>query len=465
MEENGAAVSRPTTLQDALRLFNDGALAEAETMTRAVLATSPDSVEGWNLLGVILRTGARPREALPCYQRALTLDNGHAGAWTNLGNAWKDLGRAESAVICHRHAIAVRPDSAELHHNLGIALMATRRHEEAVVAYSRALLLDPHLREVRWDRALALLAAARWAEGWVDYGARIGGPGLPRRQLPGKPWHGRAARDATLLVACEQGFGDALWCWRYLPLVRARVGRLVLECRRELAPLAKAQGFADAVVVQGDALPQADLHCYQCSLPGMFTADVSEIPATPYLVAPPAQGRGLVEAMAEGEGRLRIGIVWSGSPTFKANTERSAPLDHFVESFAIPGVALYSLQMGPQRQDLAVQPVPVTDLSPLLTDFTATAAAVTALDLVIMTDSSVAHLCGALGRPAWVLLPFSCYWIWGEHETTPWYSSLRLFRQKVRGDWNDVFDRAAAVLLQSVHGQPGCAIQEARRLR
>lgn len=443
--DDGAGVA---SLREALRYFRDGALPEAEAAARAELAQSPASVEAWNLLGVVLRTDGRVREALACYRRALLLDQGHAGAWTNLGNAWKDLGHIETAIACHRRALAVQPDAPALWHNLGIAQMGANRHDVAASAYSRALLLDPAAREVRWDRALALLSTGRWAEGWVDYGARIGGPGLPRRSLPGKPWNGRSAPEATLLVVAEQGFGDALWCWRYLPLVRRRVGRLVLECRPELLPLAEAQGFADAVVAQGDALPDADLHCYQCTLPGFFTVVPAEIPPAPYLVAGPGRGERFTEMLSAGAGQLRVGIIWSGSPTFKTNAERSAPLWRFVDSFATPGVALYSLQMGPQRQELAALPdAPVTDLAPHLRDFADTAAVVAALDLVIMTDSAVAHLCGALGRPAWVLLPFSPYWMWGENETSPWYRSLRLFRQPARGDWTSVFDAAGAALM------------------
>lgn len=435
-------------MQEALRWFREGAFSRAEAVTRAELARSADSVEAWNLLGVILRTDGRVRDSLRCYRTALSLDNRHPGAWTNLGNAWKDLGFVETAIACHQRALAIQSDVPALWHNLGIALMGANRYDAAAVAYSRALLLDPQAGEVRWDRALALLSAGRWAEGWQDYGARIGGPGLPRRRLPGKPWNGRTAPDATLFVACEQGFGDALWSWRYLPMVRRRVGRLILECRPELLPLAERQGFADTVIAQGDSQPEADLHCYQCSLPGFFTVAPDQIPPAPYLVTGTPRSAALSQALSAGAGTLRIGIVWSGSPTFKTNAERSAPLAQFLDSFGVPGVTLFSLQMGPQREELRALPdAGVTDLAPHLQSFADTAAAVSELDLVIMTDSAVAHLCGALGRPAWILLPFSTYWLWGEEPTSPWYPGLRLFRQPRRGAWADVFDAAAAQLM------------------
>jgi hypothetical protein len=391
-------------LKQALEAFNRNDWAAAEQHARDAVAETPDSADGWNLLGVVLRAAGRPAESLPHYRRALEIDRRHAGAWTNLGNACRDLGRTETAISCHRQAIAAQPDGAALYHNLGIAFMSACRWPEAVTAFSQSLTLNPDSTEVRWDRALALLCAGRWAEAWVDYDVRIGGPGLPSRPLPGRLWRGQADRQASVLVVSEQGLGDAIWCWRYLPLLRARVGRVMLECRPELAALARAQDLADEVITFGDRLPGADFHVYQCSLPGIFTPNERSIPPAPYLAAPSRP----VDLPQAGDGSLRVGIVWSGSPTFRANRERAAALSRFVESFGLAGVTLFSLQFGPQRKALeANRPVPVIDLTPHLNDFADTAAALATLDLVIMTDSALAHLCGALGRPVWVLLPFS----------------------------------------------------------
>ena len=440
-------------LKEALALYQSGDLAAAEQNLRAIIARGGDGPEVWNLLGVVLRTTNRARESLSCYRRALAAHPAHPAAWTNLGNAFKDLGAAESAIVCHLRAIEAQPDRPELFHNLSIAYTAANRHDEAAAAASRALLINPGLKDVRWDRALALLSAGRYAEGWLDYDARIGGPGLPSRPLPGRTWRGEIDSKATLFVASEQGLGDAIWCWRYLTAARARVGRLVLECRAELAELARAQGFADAVIVHGEPTPQAEFHIFQCSLPGLFTPDVKLIPPSPYLRVPDKDYTALVPPP---DGNFRVGIAWSGSPTFKANAERSAPLGRFIDNFAMPGVSLYSLQLGKAREELSALPeANVTDLAPRLKSLADTAAVVAVLDLVIMTDSSMAHLCGALGRPVWVLLPYNAYWMWGDNtEATPWYASVRLFRQRVRGDLTGVFDAAGAALLQVIttHG-------------
>jgi hypothetical protein len=432
-------------------------MAAAEAQARTLLVAMPDDVEAWNLLGVVLRSDGRAREALPCYRAALARDPGHAGAWTNLGNAYRDLHHIESALACHRRALAIQPRSSLLHHNLGIALMAANRPQEASAAYSRAILLRPDAMQPRWDRALSYLVAGRWAEGWADYGARQSVAEFLKRTMPGQPWLGQNFAGATLLVACEQGFGDAIWCWRYLPLVRALGGKVVLECRRELVALARAQDFADAVIARGDPLPAAEFHVYQCSLPGLFTPDPSAIPPAPYLRPAPGRDAALAPLFAAAGNALRVGIAWSGSTTFKANAERSAPFSRFLDGFALPGVALFSLQMGRQRQDMqeiampAGAPLPaITDLAPHLQDFADTAAALQSLDLVIMTDSAVAHLGGALGRPVWVLLGSSPYWLWGEAEQTPWYPSLRLFRSPQQRGWDEVFDAAGLALMEMV---------------
>jgi len=183
---------------------------------------------------------------------------------------------------------------------------------------------------------------------------------------------------------------------------------------------------------------------------GALAHELSSIPAAPYFGVEEHRRAKFAAAMARGQGKLRVGIVWSGSTTFGANHDRAVPLRLFLQWFALPGVQLYSLQKGPPESELEAMPegAPIIDLAPLLDDFADTADAVSELDLVLMTDSAVAHLAGALGKPVWVLLNFVPHWLWLlERGDTPWYPSLRLFRQRAWGDWNGVFDQAAAALL------------------
>jgi hypothetical protein len=207
----------------------------------------------------------------------------------------------------------------------------------------------------------------------------------------------------------------------------------------------------DRLVGKADPLPEADFHVYQCSLPGLYTPSLASIPRTPYLQPDRRRLPKFAAAMDRGKGKLRVGIVWSGSVTFEANSDRAVPLRMFLQWFTLPGVQLYSLQKGPPESELTGMPdgAPIIDLAPLLADFADTAAAVSELDLILMTDSAVVHLAGAMGKPVWALLNFVPHWQWlSDRADSPWYPSVRLFRQRAWGDWTGVFDRAAAELIK-----------------
>jgi len=328
-----------------------------------------------------------------------------------------------------------------------------------------------------------------YREGWADYEVRLISGQVPKRPVPGERWDGKAYAGKRLIILSEQGFGDVLWVARYFPQVKALGGELIIECRRELKALIESMNVADRVIERCDPLPEAELHCYMCSLPGLLTPDIASIPSAPYLAAPKdrlekfkaliglpvgwaeplARPRasstpygeahhsdlsatdGLRKGSAHPTIPLKVGIVWSGSLTFKKNHERAQTLMSFIRAFAIPGVQLYSLQKGAPEKEIAALPkgYPLVDLSPLISDFADTAAAVAQLDLVIMTDSVVTHLAGAMGKPVWVLLSEPAHWLWlTERTDSPWYQSARLFRARTPDDWNYVFDTAAAEFMQ-----------------
>ncbi|HXN42770.1 MAG TPA: tetratricopeptide repeat protein [Xanthobacteraceae bacterium] len=458
-ETKSAAVSAAPSAQEAdaqaalrhaIALYRRGQLAEADAILVRLAKTAAGDANVWNARGVNLRAMKRLREAVWCYREALARDADKPGVWSNLGNALKDLKQVETAVACHRRAIALKPDDAGSHHNLGLALTAAGRHTDALAALDRALALTPDDARLRWDRARTRLYLGELARGWSDYEARLATGQLPERAAPGRRWHGERYDGKRLLIISEQGFGDAIWIARYLERVKALGGELVMECRPELIPLVAAMGVADRLVPKSDPLPDADLHLYQCSLPGFYTPDLASVSGEPYLKAEPKRAEKFADAIARGAGKLRVGVVWCGSMTFGANHERAVSLRLFLQSFAMPGVQLYSLQKGPPRAELEAMAAsaPILDLAPLLGDFGDTAAAVAALDLVIMTDSAVAHLGGAMGKPVWVLLSLVPHWLWlADRDDSPWYRSVRLFRQRAWGDWTGVFDRAAAALM------------------
>jgi hypothetical protein len=468
--ETGAGATLRTVAAQVTALHRDGKFAEAEALLRQAIAAHPDDFNLHHMCGVMLAALKRYGEAVWSYRAALARDPKAPGTWTNLGNALTQLDHHASAVICHSRAIAYarRPDPV-LYRNLGTSLTAAGRHADAIDAYSKALALDPTFHMARWDRALAHLHLGDFRRGWPDYEARRDTGALPARPLPGAAWDGTPYPGQRLLIVCEQGFGDMLWVARYFARAKTLGGTLVIECRTELIPLIARMGVADQIVRRGEPLPATDLHCFLCSLPGLFTHDLASIPRERYLTAPEGRLAKITPHVDAAHGRLKVGIVWSGSVTFGKNARRAQPLASFVQAFALPGVQLYSLQKGPPARELAaLAHVPakwtpvrrqehapindsggsVIDLAPHLDDFADTAAAIAALDLVIMTDSAVAHLAGALGKPVWVLLGHDAHWLWlGERTDSPWYPSLRLFRPRAEGDWSFVFDAAAAELM------------------
>jgi Flp pilus assembly protein TadD len=437
--------------EEASRLHETGKYAEAEELLRKAILRSPGDARLRNARGVMLAGMKRHLDAVWCYRDALASDPRMIGVWTNLGNAMTQINHLKAAVACHRRAIELSQGTEPLlHHNLGVSLAEALQHGEAVLAFSRAIELDPNLRMARWDRALAYLHLGNYRRGWIDYETRTETGQLPARALPGTTWKGQPYAGQRLILVSEQGFGDMLWVARYLPRVKALGGELIIETRPELVSLIESIGAADRVVVHGTPLPDADLHCYICSLPGFFTPDFATIPSDPYVVPQRGRMRKFSALLQQAGDRLKVGIVWSGSVTFGKNHRRARHLMQFFQAFALPHVQLFSLQKGPPAKEITALPRggPIIDLAPHLDDFADTAAAVAGLDLVIMTDSSVAHLAGAMGKPVWVLLGHNPHWLWlKDRADSPWYPSLRLYRPRAEGDWDFVFDAASADLM------------------
>ncbi len=438
-------------IRDATALHVNGQHHEAEVALRQALLRHPGSSALHNACGVMQATQGKYHDAVASYRRALAGSGAQPAIWTNLGNSLTRLGLFESAIACHDEALAGAPADGGLHYNRGISLAEAGRHGEAVLAFSEALRHAPDHAMARWDRARSYLHLNNLAAAWPDYAIRLANGLVPPRPVPGARWDGTPFPGRRLVLLAEQGFGDMIWVCRYLPRVKALGGELIVECPPELAPLFQAMGVADRIVIQGEPLPAADLHAWQCSLPGLFTPDAARIPAAPAIIAEPRRVAALRPAFAPAGARLRVGIVWSGSVTFVRNAERARTLRPFLDAFEQPGVQLFSLQKGPPEAEIAqLNPGPgLIDLAPHLRSFADTAAALAELDLVIMTDTAVAHLAGTMGKPVWVLLGRNAHWLWlNERTDCPWYPSMRLFRPRGDGDWTHVFDSAGAALMQ-----------------
>jgi hypothetical protein len=305
------------------------------------------------------------------------------------------------------------------------------------------LALKPDHAGAHLNRALALLLTAEFDEGWQEYEWRFAVAHYDRK-FDRPSWTGEPLGGRSILIHAEQGFGDALQFVRYVPSVAERGGRVVLETPEPLVRLARTVAGVSQVVARGDRLPAFDCHCPLLSLPRVFKTNLSTIPsAVPYLSAPAGSSAGWAEWIPTTPG-LRVGIVWAGTTVGAIDLRLLQPL------WELDRVSWFSLQVGERSGDISsLAGAKIADLSPCITDFAETAAAVCRLDLVISVDTAVAHLAGALGRPTWVLLRHPPEWRWLlEREDSPWYPTARLFRQRKEGDWPEVVREVAATLAQ-----------------
>jgi hypothetical protein len=446
-----AHYNRGVTLHELQRI--DEALAAYE---RAI-ALKPDFVEALNNRGNILAGLKRHDEALASFDRALVLRPDFAEAHNNRGVTLYELRRFDEALASHDRAIALKPNHPEALNNRANALHELRRHDEALASYERAIALKTGYAEAHWNEGLARLRLGDFRGGWPGYewGWKAGHRGTERR-LARPRWTGaEPLAGKTVLLYAEQGFGDAIQFVRYAPLVAGAGARVVIEAHSSLAALLSGVQNVSSVVSRGRPLPAFDFHCPLLSLPLAFGTELHTIPArVPYLSAPKARLARWKARLPSTEG-LRIGLTWSGRKL--PDPDRSMALAQLAALLDLPGVHFVSLQKDLRDSDeAALRGRPgLLHLGPDLADFADTAAVIAQLDLVISIDTAVAHLAGALGKPVWILLPFSSDWRWLlDRDDSPWYPTARLFRQDKTRTWDAVIARARAALDDFVRAGP-----------
>jgi tetratricopeptide (TPR) repeat protein len=432
----------------ALSLIQQQRYREAASALDQARTLAPQNAEIWNALALCAREVGQFEAALALCRRAVVLNPRSPGTWSNFGTLYRELRMPEMAVACFERAATLDPHTHAHYYNLGAGHAAAGRHATAIESFTQALALAPDNPQAVYARALCRLARGDFTPGWLDYQARFAAGIAPQRTLPGRPWAMQRYAGQRLLIAFEQGMGDGIWAARMLPAVKALGGELVVECPEPLIRLFTSMGVVDRFVPYGEALPDADWYCHLCSLPGLVTSSLQDIRATPYLSAAQSSDDKFRVLRDVPSNLLKVGIVWSGNTRFKRNIHRATSLKRFVDAFMLPGIQLVSLQKdGPAAEIKAYEGI--IDLGPRLDDFADTAVAVAELDLVIMTDTAVAHLAGAMGRPVWVLLGYDPAWFWlTERTDSPWYASLRLFRANGPDAWTGVFDAAAAALMR-----------------
>lgn len=447
-------------------LKEEGRFESARTIFERVLAINPSCSDAWQGIAEICQSLDEFDRALEAYGRALELEPGRVAAINMLGTVHQALGRLDEAESCYRRALEIDPDRRSVWNNLGTVLQAQERTEEAMEVLRHLVSQDPNNAEAHWNLSLALLSMGRYPEGWREYEWRFQKVNpVPRRDYPQPLWDGSPLNGRTVLLHSEQGFGDTLQFSRYAPLVAQTGGRVILECQvPSLKRLLHSLGEGVEVVVAGTPLPYFDCHLPLLSLPGIFSTVLETVPAhIPYLAAPPA-------AVEEWKVRLgtshafRVGLIWFGRQSQVLNRKRSCPLAFFAPLAAIPNVELFSLQVGEGSEQLHDLSFPVVDVSEYIEDFADTAACMANLDLVITIDSAGAHLAGAIGVRTWTLLPYGADWRWLQNRTdSPWYPTMRLFRQESRGDWPAVIDSVAEALQACVKsaGLSAASVQNA----
>ncbi len=448
--------------------------AEAAACFREAIRLQPELLVAYVNLGNVLIEEGAPEEALGVFEPVLRLEPGNADALSGRANALRMLDCLEEAVEACRHVTRLRPDQPDSFNNLAIALGDLGRMDGCHLALEHALRLQPDHGPSHMSRALALLQAGKFQEGWLEYewrwkGADMDAPGFAQPRWDGTPLAGR-----TLLLHAEQGMGDNIQFIRLAASIDRGGGKVLFHGPKPLARLFATCAGIDQFVEQGAALPAFDLQCPLLSVAGLLGIDASNLPAAvPYLFAEPelrSSWRGRLQGHAGlGRAGLKVGICWRGNPRFRMDRRRSFPLAAFAPLAQVDGVRLYSLQKGAGAEQLNEwgEKLDIADFSAELGDFADTAAFMAELDLVIACDTSVAHLAGALGVPVWLAVPKAGDWRWlTNRDDSPWYPTMRLFRQEARGDWAGVAARVACALeevgrggtaLTSLVGEPARA--------
>jgi tetratricopeptide (TPR) repeat protein len=415
----------------------------------------PDYVDAHFNLGNAQRKLNRPQEALGSYRRVLELQPDHLGARLNTGVAYSEEGKLDEAVQVYDEIIQRKPDFGEAYNCKGIARLHQRRSAEALAEFDHGTRLRGDDAEIHLNRALCLLLRGDYATGWQEYEWRWKLKRAAPRSHPQPGWDGAPLPNGAVLLWGEQGMGDILQFVRYAPLVKERVGKVLLDCPGPLRGLLSSCPGIDALVGGDGPTPYAEAQAPLMSLPRIFGTKVNTIPASiPYLfVDAPLREQWRRKAVT-GQG-LKVGIAWQGNPLYSGDRYRSINLSEFRLLAQAPRVQLFSLQKGKGAEQLLplAQEMRIIDWGKEITgDYRDTAAAILSLDLIISVDTSVAHLAGALGVPVWVLLPFNNDWRWlEERDDSPWYPSVRLFRQESWGDWVGVFRRVAQALAEQTY--------------
>jgi tetratricopeptide (TPR) repeat protein len=444
IELNGDFAEAHNNLGNAL--VRTGRLDEAAAEFHRTIALRPDYANAHSNLGVVLHRQDKFDEAIAAYRSALRVQPNHAEAQSNLGAALREVGDMDKAIEAFRAAIAIDETCLDAHANLGAALHDLGQFDEAIASLERAIQLNPQANFPHYNLALSLLQRGDYERGLAEYEHRAYAV-ASRQRFAMPPWDGRELGGKTILLHAEGGFGDVIQFARFVPMVKARGGRVILLVQPELIRLFSTLDGAALVLPKTNTPPPFDVQCPLLSLPRVFRTTIQNIPAKPYLSADP-MAAAFWSARLGNDKRRRIGLLWAGSPKFRGK-RKSIPIASLSPFGGLTDARFVSLQ---QDQPGAAPPgMELLDCSGDLHDFADAAGLIANLDLVISADSAAAHLAGAMGKKVYLLLPHVADWRWLRDRTdSPWYPTMRLFRQPSAGDWNSVIAQVVEALKSEV---------------
>ncbi len=433
------------------RLYDDAVRAYSRALN--LDPTNPDI---YNNLGAALRSQGKLAAACACYRRSLVLRPNHAGTLANLGNAMREQGNLRSAIGALSQALRQAPQSTDVIFNLGLAMRAAGDVSVAVSCFESVIAVDKDHAMAHSELAFTLLAQQDYVRGFHELEWRRQTPVYTTRSVDAPEWDGSDLGGKTILVLGEGSAGDVVQFARYIPLIKEKGGNVIVECHATLARLLATFSGVDRVIMSGGQPPACDVYAPVMSLPKILgrTGGV-EADMVPYISPPDVISLQLPPARRN---QMRVGLTWAPNVPASDNDPRVCPLGTLMEVLSVPGVAAFSLQTGRHRTDLETDgcDVLLPDIGNRINDISDTAAMINQLDLVICADSVTAHLAGAMNKPVWLLAPAVADWRWGyKGETSPWYPSMRIFRQPAFGDWSTAIAGLRDALSQRVTARFG----------
>ncbi len=450
----------------SLALWKQGKrlIDESTLNLNQVVNFQPNNFQAHDTLAIIFQDQGLLEQALTHYQLALAANPIDVAALNGTGVILQYQGKPHLAAHFHRRVLAAQPENTDALIGLSKAMLDQGRHQEALTYVNQALAVNSHGAIARYNRALMLLQQGDFGQGFPEYEWRLKTPEFPTCPFKQPVWDGSDLRGKTLLLHAEQGLGDTIQFIRYAAIATQKGGRVILTCHRPLIRLLSSIPGIEQLIPLGIPLPAFDLYAPLLSLPGILGTTLETVPAqVPYLQPPETDWKLDLEDWTLGQRMpaavnqpspsshrpLKVGLVWSGGSLYKHNQTRSFSLVELEPLLQIPNVTFYSLQKGIPQIEIAELgwDSRLIDLSDRLTDMADTAAAIAQLDLVITVDTAVAHLAGAIAKPVWVLLAKVADWRWMlDREDTPWYPTMRLFRQTKPNDWQSVIQQIIPAL-------------------